>query len=130
MLPYPPHPGPPRFSRTLILSSSLCSSVPGDGTNFPLFLSPGSFFIHHGFLEPSPLFKKWSFLGLSYLDSQTRQYLQRPTLVLCLCLPPTLHQNTPVRNAMAGIGEPACVTSSMSMVSSGCLLPPHASGPA
>lgn len=73
---------------------------PGDGTSFPLFLSPGSFFIHRGFLEPSPLFEKWSLLVLSYLDSQTREYLQRPTLVLCLCLPPTLHQNTPIRSAM------------------------------
>ena len=93
--PYPPLPGPPRVSRALVLNSSLCSSVPGDGTTFRLFLSPGSFFIHHGFLEPVH-----SSANGPYLDSQMRQYLRRLTLVFSLCLPPTLHQNTSVRRAV------------------------------
>ena len=131
--PYPPLPGPPRVSRALVLNSSLCSSVPGDGTTFRLFLSPGSFFIHHGFLEPVH-----SSANGPYLDSQMRQYLRRLTLVFSLCLPPTLHQNTSVRRAVhRGPGQELgkCVwhrvrgTASVATVSSERLLSLHDSRP-
>ena len=128
--PYPPIPGPPRVSRALVLNSSLCSSVPGDGTTFPLFLSPGSFFIHHGFLEPSPLFSKWSLLGLSNEAVSPKTYTCFFPLPTPNPAPKHICPQSCAPRARAGIGETACGTAFVATVSSECLLSLHDSRPA
>lgn len=129
----PTLPGAPRFSRTLGLGSSLCPSVPGDGTSFPLFLSPGSFFIHHGFLEPSPLLEKWSLLTL-ILGLSNEEYLQRPTLVPFASAYPqpctkTHPSAVPCTDGRAGTGGNSTWRRVHVLVRSGRLLPPQPPGP-